>query len=609
MPQNHGLALGRLKSLVNRMKRNPDLVEKYDNIIEEQLKQGIIETVKPEVQSKDTIKHYIPHHAVINPSKATTKVRIVYDASAKTRPEQSSLNESMYRGPIMLQNLTGILLRFRLNKIAMVSDIEKAFLQIGLQDDARDATRFFWLKNTNILETENNIQTYRFCRVPFGIIASPFLLAATIDYHLQKVGTSVAENIRENIYVDNVITGTNSVHGALQFYNESKKIFDEATMNLRDWTSNNKEVLDKIPLYDQANRRKMKILGLLWDVEDDNMTVTCNMDTGLIFTKRTVLREIASIYDPLGLFSPVTLHGKMFIQTLWNKKLSWGEQLSEKDKTQWNFISRDLKEISSYNLPRYIGLNQNENTEYQLSVFCDASKYAYAAAVYLRQEIHEKSCRVDLIFSKTRLVPNKQIPVPRLELLAATIGVHCLKFVQKELKVDISEKHIWTDSQCVINWINSKRALGTFVENRVKEIKQDKQLQVHYISTTENSADIASRGIGTQELKSSSLWWHGPKWLTLSKQKWPEWERDLTDKQKQEAQSQTETEYRKSQVLFEAKLVAGEGSKEKRTVEPKAPFGIDVNRFSSLTRLLRVTALVERFLNRIRKKPNKSGPY
>ena len=240
LPQNHGLALGRLKSLVNRMKRNPDLVEKYDDIIEEQLKQGIIETVKPEVQSKDTIKHYIPHHAVINPSKATTKVRIVYDASAKTRPEQSSLNESMYRGPIMLQNLTGILLHFRLNKIAMVSDIEKAFLQIGLQDDARDATRFFWLKNTNILETENNIQTYRFCRVPFGIIASPFLLAATIDYHLQKVGTSVAENIRENIYVDNVITGTNSVHGALQFYNESKKIFDEATMNLRDWTSNDK---------------------------------------------------------------------------------------------------------------------------------------------------------------------------------------------------------------------------------------------------------------------------------------------------------------------------------------------------------------------------------
>ena len=132
LPENHGLALGRLKSLINRMKRNPDLVEKYTEIIEEQLKRGIIEMVSPKVQSNNTIKHYIPHHAVINPSKATTKVRILYDASAKTRPEHSSLNECMYTGPIMLQNLVGISLRFRLNRIAVVSDIEKAFLQIGL---------------------------------------------------------------------------------------------------------------------------------------------------------------------------------------------------------------------------------------------------------------------------------------------------------------------------------------------------------------------------------------------------------------------------------------------------------------------------------------------
>ena len=214
LPENHGLALGRLKSLINRMKRNPDLVEKYTEIIEEQLKRGIIEMVSPKVQSNNAIKHYIPHHAVINPSKATTKVRIVYDVSAKTRPEHWSLNECMYRGPIMLQNLVGILLRFRLNKIAVVSDIEKAFLQIGLQDNAKDATQFFWLKDKNILEADNNKQTYHFCRVPFGIKASPFLLAATIDHHLQTVGTSTAENIRQNI---NVVTGANSVHENLGF--------------------------------------------------------------------------------------------------------------------------------------------------------------------------------------------------------------------------------------------------------------------------------------------------------------------------------------------------------------------------------------------------------
>ena len=112
------------------MRNNPELIQKYDNIITDQREKGIIEKVGSE--SNSLIKHYIPHHAVVNPTKATTKVRVVYDASAKCRSENRSLNECLHRGPILLQNLTGILLRFRLNMIAMVADIEKAFLQIRL---------------------------------------------------------------------------------------------------------------------------------------------------------------------------------------------------------------------------------------------------------------------------------------------------------------------------------------------------------------------------------------------------------------------------------------------------------------------------------------------
>ena len=157
----------------------------------------------------------------------------------------------------------------------------------------------------------------------------------------------------------------------------------------------------------------------------------------------------------------------------------------------------------------------------------------------------------------------------------------------------------------MINWIYSKRALGTFVENRVKEIKQDKHFKVHYISTTENPADIASRGMRSIELKNSKLWWQGPQ--SQSNQEWPEWEHDLSKKQKQEAQSQTETEYRKSQTMYEAKLVAGEGPIGDRIVKSTAPFCIDIGRFSSLLRLWRVTALSERFINKLRNKTNKSG--
>ena len=185
-------------------------------------------------------------------------------------------------------------------------------MQIGLQDEANDVTRFFWLKDKDTLGVENNIEMYRFCRVPFGIISSPFLLAATIDHHLKNCNIDEGGTIRENIYVDNVITGTQSIQEAVHLYNVSKQIFKGAAMNLRDWMSNSQEVLNEIPLWDRANRENMKVLGLTWFVKEDLLALNSQIRDENTLTKRTVLRQIASIYDPLGLYSPVTLRGKLF---------------------------------------------------------------------------------------------------------------------------------------------------------------------------------------------------------------------------------------------------------------------------------------------------------
>ena len=273
------------------MRNNCDLARQYDSIIQDQLNLGVIEKVKPE--PTDGIRHYIPHHALVNLSKPTTKVRVVYDASAKTKPENKSLNECLNQGPVMLQDLTGIFLRFRLNKVAMVADIEKAVLQIGLNDIAKDVTRFFWLKYANNLNTENNIQIYRFCRVPFGIISSSFLLAATLDSHLKTFKSATAEKIRLNIYVDNVIT--KSTQNATQFYRDSKQIISKAGMNLRDWASNDAPVLDEIPFKDRSAGQNIKVLGLTWNIKDDQLIINFTQtDQTSELSKRAVLRQIAS---------------------------------------------------------------------------------------------------------------------------------------------------------------------------------------------------------------------------------------------------------------------------------------------------------------------------
>ncbi|XP_060552386.1 uncharacterized protein LOC132713726 [Ruditapes philippinarum] len=262
LPVNKELSFGRLKSCVKRLRNKPELLEKYDSIIQEQLSKGIIEEVN---DTKGDLIHYIPHHAVINPQKST-KVRVVYDASSKCKPEYSSLNECLHRGPVMLHDLCGLLMRFRLHKIAIIADIEKAFLQIGLQESERDVTRFLWLKSCEKPSTDlQNIQEFRFCRVPFGVISSPFLLGATVESHLERYDTEVANKIKNDIYVDNVVTGVKTETEAIELYLKSKQIFKDASMNLREWLTNSDKVNSLITKEDGTEMKDTGVLGHTWN--------------------------------------------------------------------------------------------------------------------------------------------------------------------------------------------------------------------------------------------------------------------------------------------------------------------------------------------------------
>ncbi|KIH43762.1 hypothetical protein ANCDUO_26226, partial [Ancylostoma duodenale] len=233
LPDNRAIAQSRLSSVWNSLQKDEDLLEKYNEVFADQLRQHIPEEVPDDSFSQVSRVHYIPHQALLTPHKTTTKLRVVYDASAHYKG-CPSLNDVLHHGPVILPQLFGVLLRFRIGKIAITSDVEKAFLQVRLHENDRDYTRCLWLRNHRLPPTPNNIKVLRFTRVTFGLNTSPFLLAGTIHFHLDqyKEDPQLVPEIKENLYVDNLILTVDTPEESLYVYFKTKQVFNDLKMNL-----------------------------------------------------------------------------------------------------------------------------------------------------------------------------------------------------------------------------------------------------------------------------------------------------------------------------------------------------------------------------------------
>ena len=346
LQQNKASAIKRLHALNTRLKSDTDLKEKYHSYFQQMEEEGIIEEVpEDEVDNPKGPCFYLPHHPVVKESSTTTKVRPVFDASAKGY-NGASLNDCMQSGPNLLPDLVAILLRFRRWQFTLTTDVVKAFLQIGVHPDERDAHRFVW-------EDNGKMRVMRFTRIPFGNKASPFLLMATIKHHLAtQPPTHAVNELNENLYMDDWLTGCDDEQTAFDMFAEAQQVMNGAGMQLSKWSSNSESVC-KLFGDNSTAGSSTKVLGMKWDAKTDAFSFEgITVNDNICLTKRVVLSIISRLFDPLGLVTPFSVKAKTLFQTIWQEGLDWDQKLSGVLASAFREWVSDLTLLKTWTIPR-----------------------------------------------------------------------------------------------------------------------------------------------------------------------------------------------------------------------------------------------------------------
>ncbi|XP_060864299.1 uncharacterized protein LOC132940586 [Metopolophium dirhodum] len=241
-----------------------------------------------------------------------------------------------------------------------------------------------------------------------------------------------------------------------------------------------------------------KVLGLNWDPKADVLSYKYQPNP-VKYSKRAILSEIARIYDPLGLLSPVTTDLKRLMKYLWLVAVGWDEPIPEEVATVWNEYHQELPVLATLKIPHLV---THTCASYELHGFSDSSEAAYAAVVYIR-ETSESQTNCHLLMGKSKIAPASKVSVPRLEFCGAWLHACLINYVQQHLEVlKILNVTAWTDSTVVLSLIRTPTVrLKTFVEKRVAKIQQLTDTKIwRHIPTRDNLADCAFRGLGPNDL-------------------------------------------------------------------------------------------------------------
>lgn len=463
-----------------------------------------------------SVRYFLPHHGVLKEDKSSTRLRVVFDGSARTSTGVS-LNEAQLVGPTIQNDLFNITLRFRQHQYVMSADVKQMYRQVIVHPDHRRFQSILWRD-----DTAKDVEVFELNTVTYGTSSAPYLAIRCL-YELasefKSVNPLASRVIQRDFYVDDLLTGDDNRSRLVETCKTIVSILQTACFELRKFVSNDmtlaKSVASSINNSDIlmiGSHDKNKTLGICWSAQNDNLYYQTVPFQNEVITKRSILSAASKIFDPLGLLSPIIIKTKILLQKLWSSGIDWDEPVPCNLKEEWKQMSSQFALISSLIFPRCVIAKNAHSIE--LHGFCDASKVAYGACVFVKSTNSTGHVSVQLLCAKSRVAPLKAITIPRLELCGALILTRLMNKVKEALTIT-ADVFYWCDSQVVLHWLNTNcNTLNIFVRNRVSKIQLLSDAKGwSYVRTKNNPADIISRGATPTQLKNFDMWWKGPLFL------------------------------------------------------------------------------------------------
>ena len=527
LPDNKAAVYARTSNTLSRISRDPLRAKQCVESMQKYLDKGHVEELSSD-KSNSPLTYYIPILTVYNEKKKN--IRIVFDSSAKYNG--LSLNDCLLQGPDLTNRIIGVLVRFRQKSIAFAGDIECMFHAFFVSEEHRDALRFFWWSGN---DPSKKLAVFRAKVHIFGNKSSPAIATFGLRYITslseEEESAKAVDFINDGFYIDDGLASEDNASQAIETLKSTRNLLKKFNIRFHKLISNNKEVLEAFPTTElSTNLESLELnhsptqhaLGTIWNIATDELQLRVNVPNRN-YTKRGVLSVNGSLFDPLGIASPVSLTGRLLQRKLFPRKgdgdsapmLDWDDPLPSDLRNLWDNWVADLQEADIIKTPRcYHPPDFSRVASTELHVFADASDDAIGHAIFIRETDIMGKRAVALLFGNSKVSPRSATSIPRLELCAALDAVKSAQYILSELKRTIHKVVYYSDSGVVLAYLkNTEKRFSRYVTSRVAAILRLTSVdQWQYIPSAENIADIATRPHTPRQLIQTN-WLRGPQFL------------------------------------------------------------------------------------------------